>query len=152
MKTTISFCFRNLIPPKWLYEDNDESTQDCKEYVTWSHYRFRQRLLNKSREYPWCSIIICDEAYTSKTCGECGFIHNKLGGSKVFDCPQCGEVQDRDMNGARNILLRYETLNYNREVDHPDMVYNNTKLSSSKMNDEPVSMAGVEAFLRQRAS
>ncbi|CAG8818620.1 14370_t:CDS:2, partial [Gigaspora rosea] len=28
------------------------------------------------------------EEYTSKTCGFCGYIHHKLGGSKVFRCPK----------------------------------------------------------------
>ncbi|WP_307731330.1 zinc ribbon domain-containing protein [Microseira wollei] len=43
---------------------------------------------------------------TSKTCGSCGYIHHKLGGAKVFKCPRCGVRIPRDVNGARNILLR----------------------------------------------
>ena len=31
------------------------------------------------------------------------------GGSKVFCCPECKTELDRDINGARNILLRYLT-------------------------------------------
>ncbi|RHZ50134.1 hypothetical protein Glove_505g20 [Diversispora epigaea] len=62
------------------------------------------------REYPWCRVIICTEEYTSKTCGCCGHIHRKLGGSKVFRCPSCTAELDRDINGARNILLRYLTV------------------------------------------
>ena len=55
--------------------------------LTWSHYRFRQRLHAKSREYPWCSVVETEEAYTSKTCGGgCGWLHLKLGGSKLFRC------------------------------------------------------------------
>ncbi|CAG8530706.1 19303_t:CDS:2, partial [Gigaspora margarita] len=56
---------------------------------TWSHFRFRQHLVHKAREHPWCRIILCTEEYTSKTCGFCGFIYHKLGGSKVFCCPEC---------------------------------------------------------------
>ena len=74
--------------------------------LLWSHYRFRQRLLNKSREHS-CKVIVCDEAYTSKTCGECGILNGRLGGSKVFKCETCKAQFDRDANGARNILLRY---------------------------------------------
>ncbi|RHZ70779.1 hypothetical protein Glove_267g56 [Diversispora epigaea] len=62
------------------------------------------------REYPWCRVIICTEEYTSKTCGYCGHIHRKLGGSKVFRCPSCTAELDRDINGARNILLHYLTV------------------------------------------
>jgi len=88
----------------------------ARAMATWGHYRFKQRLLHKSREYPWCKPIICDEHFTSKTCGQCGFIHDKLGSSKVFKCPQCQFTLDRDVNGARNILIRYLTLHPNTRV------------------------------------
>ncbi|WP_307785825.1 zinc ribbon domain-containing protein [Okeania sp. KiyG1] len=29
-----------------------------------------------------------------------------LGGSKIYKCPQCGHLIARDINGARNIMLR----------------------------------------------
>src|ERR1700723_171236 len=75
----------------------------------WAHYRFRMRLLSKAREYPWCNVELVDESYTSKTCGRCGALHNKLGGAKVYQCPRCTLRMDRDVNGARNIYLRYLT-------------------------------------------
>lgn len=77
--------------------------------LTWSHYRFRQTLLNKSREYPWVELIFVDESFTSKTCGRCGHLNNGLGGSKIFYCPGCALTLDRDANGARNILLKFLT-------------------------------------------
>jgi len=82
----------------------------ARAMATWSHYRFKQRLLNKSREYPWCQVFIVNESYTSKTCGRCGHIHNGLGGCKEFCCPVCCFEIDRDVNGARNILLRFLTV------------------------------------------
>lgn len=78
---------------------------------TWSHYRFRQYLLHKVKEYPHCKVIICSEEYTSKTCGSCGTVNDKLGGSKTFKCKSCPFILDRDLNGARNILLRFLTVN-----------------------------------------
>lgn len=78
----------------------------AKAMLTWSHYKFKQRLLHKAREYPWTRVMIVNEAYTSKTCGLCGNIHHELEGNKVFECPSCGWVVDRDVNGSRNILLR----------------------------------------------
>ncbi|MDB9538814.1 zinc ribbon domain-containing protein, partial [Anabaenopsis arnoldii] len=41
-----------------------------------------------------------------RTCGNCGHVHHKLGGNKIFKCPHCGIQVYRDVNGARNILLR----------------------------------------------
>ena len=84
----------------------------ARAMYTWSHYRFQQRLLHKIREYPQCRVVICDEDFTSKTCGHCGFVHEKLGGNKTFKCPSCHVSLDRDVNGARNIFLRYMTLSH----------------------------------------
>ena len=43
------------------------SSKTARAMVTWSHYRFRQRLLSKTREYPWCRVVLVNESYTSKT-------------------------------------------------------------------------------------
>ena len=77
--------------------------------LTWSHFRFRMFLLHKIREYKYCKVIECTEEYTSKTCGHCGQINDKLGGSKTFRCDLCKVEMDRDANGARNILLKLLT-------------------------------------------
>eukprot|EP01085_Mycamoeba_gemmipara_P003949 Mycagemm_TRINITY_DN10268_c0_g1::TRINITY_DN10268_c0_g1_i2::g.3949::m.3949 type:complete len:630 gc:universal TRINITY_DN10268_c0_g1_i2:1945-56(-) len=82
-------------------------SKTARAMATLSHYRFKTRLINKAREYPWCQVVIVSEAYTSKTCGQCGAINDKLGGSKTFKCGSCGLTCDRDKHAARNILLRY---------------------------------------------
>ncbi|KAK9337071.1 putative transposase DNA-binding domain-containing protein [Lipomyces starkeyi] len=83
-------------------------SKSARAMMTWSHYRFQRRLLNKEREYPWCHVVLVSEAHTTKTCGRCGRLNN-VGGSKVFRCSHCGFECDRDINGARNILVRYCT-------------------------------------------
>ena len=70
-----------------------------------SHYKFKKRLLEMG-ESNGCKIIICNEAYTSKTCGKCGNIKDNLGGSREYNCQRCGLIIDRDYNGARNIYLK----------------------------------------------
>jgi len=84
-------------------------SRTARAMLTWSHFRFRMFLLHKIREYKYCKIIECTEEYTSKTCGHCGRINNKLGGSKTFRCDSCKVEMDRDANGARNILLKLLT-------------------------------------------
>jgi len=79
--------------------------------AAWAHGRFRQTLQAKAELFPWVTIELCDEHHTSKTCGKCGEIHEKLGGKKTFVCPSCGYRADRDCSAARNILLRYLTVN-----------------------------------------
>lgn len=78
-----------------------------RDLYTYAHYRFRQRLLDKSREYPWCKVEIVEEDYTSITCGRCGVLNKALGGKQVYDCLTCGTTMDRDANGARNIFLKW---------------------------------------------
>ena len=55
---------------------------------SWRHYIFMQRPLAKAELVPACTVIECDEPYTSKTCGACGFIHKNLGRRKVFALPK----------------------------------------------------------------
>jgi putative transposase len=57
------------------------NSKTARNMFTWSHYRFKTRLINKAREYPNCRVIICGEEYTSQTYSECGY-HCKIGGSK----------------------------------------------------------------------
>jgi putative transposase len=70
-----------------------------------SHFKFQEILKYKSTIYN-SRVIIVDEYYTSKTCGKCGNLKDNLGGNKVYKCSRCGVTLDRDINGARNILLR----------------------------------------------
>ena len=77
-----------------------------RQMLTWRHYDFKRRLLDKAREYPWVKIVIVGEEYTSKTCGWCGVLHTTLGGNKTFHCKSCGTAVGRDINGARNIFIK----------------------------------------------
>jgi transposase len=70
------------------------------------HGMFASRLIQTASDYVGSHIIRCTEAYTSKQCGACGELNDKLGGSKTFNCQKCGAVADRDVHAARNILLR----------------------------------------------
>lgn len=74
-----------------------------------SHYRFRQRLQHKCQEYG-CQYLEVGEAFTSKTCSRCGYIHYLLGANKIYNCPKCGYIIDRDINGAINIFLKNHEL------------------------------------------
>ena len=76
-----------------------------RKMLMMSHYKFRLRLLHKARQWGK-TVIIVNEAYTSKTCTSCGWQNPKLGGSKIFKCKKCNLSVGRDINGARNVLLR----------------------------------------------
>lgn len=101
--------FETIVLPKFGVLGMVRRDRGLSKAVKWSmlslrHYVFRERLIHKARF--WGSrIIICGEAYTSKTC-ICGYRHKNLGGNSVFRCTQCNYVCDRDIHGSRNILCK----------------------------------------------
>lgn len=79
--------------------------KEVRSLLTLAHGEFRNKLALKCKS-KGVTCMLVNEAWTSKTCTSCGFINKALGASKVYNCPCCGMVLDRDINGARNILLR----------------------------------------------
>jgi transposase len=69
-----------------------------------SHYSFRQHLQNKCLEYG-CQLSIVTEEYTSKTCTVCGTMSEKYN-NRIKHCENCNYNIDRDINGARNIMIK----------------------------------------------
>src|SRR6185503_20035121 len=86
------------------------SRPSVRAMMTWSHFRFKQRLLMKTKlRGNQCLVAIVDEHHTTMTCGECGSLNREIGGDNVFQCPTCLSIIPRDWNAARNIFLRYIT-------------------------------------------
>ena len=81
-----------------------------------SHYSFRQYLLAKAQEYD-CLIKIVTEEFTSKACTKCSKLSNKYSEERIKECtnPDCGYKIHRDLNGARNILLKNIGKEINRQ-------------------------------------
>ena len=76
-----------------------------RDFQTHSHYKFKMRMKEKCEERG-VNLRIVTEEYTSKTCGLCGNIKYNLGSAKVYKCNKCNVSYDRDVNGARNILIK----------------------------------------------
>lgn len=68
------------------------------------HYTFKRRLEDTVNRTPNVQLVWCTEEYTSKTCTNCGF-YNNIKQSEIYSCNKCSIVLDRDVNGARNILI-----------------------------------------------
>lgn len=70
-----------------------------------SLYEFRRQLEYKCKFYGR-QLIIIDRFYpSSKTCNHCGHINKSLKLSdRLWICPKCGQLIDRDYNAALNIL------------------------------------------------
>ena len=80
-------------------------SKTARMMLTWAHYRFRMRLISKAIEHGK-EVVVCEERYTSKCCGNCGRL-NDVGSSETYTCSFCGIVLDRDENAARNIFLKH---------------------------------------------
>ncbi len=70
----------------------------------YAHSRFVERLKSKAKNRDKIVIQVI-EPYTSKTCTRCLSLKNDLGSAKVFRCTHCSFEGDRDLCGARNILM-----------------------------------------------
>lgn len=68
------------------------------------HFRFKEKMIYKCKE-KGVQLDICTEEYTTKTCGWCGRL-KEMGGAETYECMKCGLKIDRDVNAARNILLK----------------------------------------------
>jgi len=69
--------------------------------AAWS--QFFEFLQSKAEE-AGREVIRVNPAYTSQTCSCCGHRHEMPLSVRIYECPVCGLVIDRDHNGSTNIL------------------------------------------------
>jgi putative transposase len=79
-----------------------------RNMLSLSHYAFRQKLISRAKQ-TGNKIYVLNESYTSMTCGNCGTLKDDLKGKKTYNCKKCKMKLDRDINGARNIMIRLYT-------------------------------------------
>jgi len=106
---------------KWFAEHYDVLVMEdiqVKQLVGKSLRRLRMRLhdvaiheLRSVMEYQLGKygkkLTLVDPAFTSMTCARCGHVKKDLTlADRVFVCPECGWVADRDYNASLNILRR----------------------------------------------
>jgi putative transposase len=88
-----------------LVSKNRLRSKTNRELMSLQHYTFKQRLKSSLYFQKDTKLYIVSETYTSKTCTRCGVL-NDVGSNEIYHCKECGLVIDRDINGARNILLK----------------------------------------------
>ena len=54
------------------------------------------------------SVLKVNPTYTSLTCSCCGHVSklNRVNGSEMFSCVECGHEENADINAAKNILVK----------------------------------------------
>jgi IS605 OrfB family transposase len=82
------------------------STKTVRNMLTLSHSEFLEKLKTKAEELG-TRIHIVNEAYTTRTCGNCFKRQNNIGGASEWICNKCNYYLDRDVNASRNILFKY---------------------------------------------
>lgn len=83
----------------------NKSKSSKRIFLSLKHYTFKQRLISKA-DISNCNLVICKEDFTSKTCGKCGNLKYNLGSNETYKCLECNLIIDRDINAARNILIK----------------------------------------------
>jgi putative transposase len=72
---------------------------DLKFYLFKQRLEYKALLLNKKLE-------MVHEAYTTQGCSCCGNLWRTIGSEKVYKCSKCKSTFDRDVNSAKNILMK----------------------------------------------
>jgi len=70
-----------------------------------SFYKFHKKLKYKC-DAKGVNYGKINEWMTSRMCSICGNVKEDLGKSKVYNCSNCGNVMERDVNGARCINIK----------------------------------------------
>ncbi|MGC9057947.1 MAG: zinc ribbon domain-containing protein [Candidatus Micrarchaeia archaeon] len=53
-----------------------------------------------------CKVVFVNPKDTTQECSNCHQIVKKELSDRLYSCPFCGLVTDRDLNAAKNILIR----------------------------------------------
>ena len=88
-------------------KDRKINKSTTRSMLNFGHYEFKELLKFKANKFGK-KLIVVSEAYTSKTVSWTGEIINNLGGRKVIKSQDDVKL-DRDLNGARGILIKFLT-------------------------------------------
>ena len=98
---------RTAKTPKWVR----------KLLHRWSHHDLIQKIKYKAK-LEGVPVIEVSPRNTSKTCSNCGHVYKRFKNQRLFHCPNCGLVIDRDLNASINIA-RKGMLEFNKRAFLP---------------------------------
>lgn len=79
--------------------------KSVRELLSIGHYNTLMKLKEKCKD-KGSVLLIVKEFNTTRTCGKCGHLKTDIGSAKEWTCEKCEMQHDRDVNAARNILIR----------------------------------------------
>jgi len=71
----------------------------------WSYHDLIQKIKYKAR-LEGVPVIEVSPRNTSKTCSRCGYVYKRFKNQRLFHCPKCGLVIDRDLNASINVARK----------------------------------------------
>ncbi|MBN1134498.1 MAG: transposase, partial [Methanosarcinaceae archaeon] len=74
-----------------------------------------QKMIEYKSKLLGVPIAYIDPKYISQSCSRCGHIGNR--NAKNFECPDCGHVDNPDVNAAFNIELSPNIVRFSTESD-----------------------------------
>ena len=81
--------------------------QDYGKQIHDAGWSMFANMLAYKAEGAGCRVVFVNPEDTSKMCSRCGNIRDDLTlWDRIYTCPNCGLSTDRDINAARNILIR----------------------------------------------
>ena len=71
----------------------------------WSYHDLIQKIKYKAK-LEGVPVIEVSPRNTSKTCSRCGYVYKQFKNQRLFHCPNCGLVIERDLNASINIARK----------------------------------------------
>jgi putative transposase len=98
---------------KHIFFEDMDLRDGFKDYHGWKKVavnNLRRALTDRGRAADnGATVKTVNPAYTTMTCSSCGHIKEMAKQDRVYECPKCGLVMDRDLNSAKNIAVRGKT-------------------------------------------
>jgi len=76
------------------------------KYITDAGWNMFANMISYKAEEASCQVVFVDPKNTTQECSNCGTLVKKELDERIHECPECGLTIDRDLNAAKNILIR----------------------------------------------
>lgn len=86
---------RSAKKPKWVR----------KLLHRWSYHDLIQKIKYKAK-LEGVPVVEVSPRNSSKTCSRCGYMYKRFKNQRLFHCPNCGLIIDRDLNASINIARK----------------------------------------------
>lgn len=105
----IAMNYRAVIAPESaLFFSRGQRTPFMKHLQRMIHHTEFTFRLKEACELYGCEYLFAREWFTSITCSNCGKVNRRFR-EKNLECKHCRKTIDRDINGAKNMMIRFLT-------------------------------------------